>query len=313
MTSITYGSLGTLMYDYDADGRRTGVSGSFARTGIPAQGSMTYNADNSLVTLNSVGVTNDKGGNITCIGSSGCPQFAYDAMGHLSQVPFNGATLGYVYDDFGRRSLLIDGSVYPPTFKYFLYDGVNQVASWVNSSPISDFNTYLDGLGLDETFLNNSTNESFLRDALGSTVALTDSNRAVLDQYTYDPYGNTTDSLGISANPFMYIGREADASGLYYMRASYYSPGIARFMSRDPIGLAGGINMYAYAGDDPIDFSDPTGLDLDSTLEGGGDTCGECFHAGPGLLVPKAMPIVNQNGLDGDVVPFYDAARTAGG
>ncbi len=60
----------------------------------------------------------------------------------------------------------------------------------------------------------------------------------------------------------MYIGREVtDASGFYYMRGRYYAPGLARFISRDPAGLAGGINMYAYAGDDPVDFSDPTGLD----------------------------------------------------
>jgi RHS repeat-associated protein len=59
-----------------------------------------------------------------------------------------------------------------------------------------------------------------------------------LDQYTYDPYGNSTDSLGVSTNPFMYVGRElSDASGFYYMRGRYYSPGLGRFVSRNPIGL----------------------------------------------------------------------------
>ena len=43
------------------------------------------------------------------------------------------------------------------------------------------------------------------------------------------------------------------------MRNRYYLPAIGRFISRDPSGLGGGTNMYAYAGDDPANFSDPTG------------------------------------------------------
>ncbi len=44
------------------------------------------------------------------------------------------------------------------------------------------------------------------------------------------------------------------------MRNRYSLPAIGRFISRDPIGITGGINLYTYAGDDPVDFSDPTGL-----------------------------------------------------
>jgi hypothetical protein len=47
---------------------------------------------------------------------------------------------------------------------------------------------------------------------------------------------------------------------LYYNRARYYDPTLARFISEDPIGLAGGVNQYAYAGNDPVDGVDPTGL-----------------------------------------------------
>jgi uncharacterized protein RhaS with RHS repeats len=48
---------------------------------------------------------------------------------------------------------------------------------------------------------------------------------------------------------------------LYYNRGRYYSPELQRFISEDPVGLAGGINLYAYAGNNPISFADPTGLD----------------------------------------------------
>jgi hypothetical protein len=49
---------------------------------------------------------------------------------------------------------------------------------------------------------------------------------------------------------------------LYYMRARWYEPRTGRFLSEDPVGLEGGINPYAYAGNDPVNLSDPTGLEL---------------------------------------------------
>ena len=52
------------------------------------------------------------------------------------------------------------------------------------------------------------------------------------------------------------------------MRRRYYLPAIGRFISRDPIGITGGLNIYAYAGDDPVDFSDPTGLCTSATTMG---------------------------------------------
>jgi RHS repeat-associated protein len=58
-----------------------------------------------------------------------------------------------------------------------------------------------------------------------------------------------------------YTGRENDATGLYYYRARYYSPAFQRFISEDPIGLAGGINQYSYVEGSPIDSVDPSGLD----------------------------------------------------
>jgi RHS repeat-associated protein len=64
----------------------------------------------------------------------------------------------------------------------------------------------------------------------------------------------------VSPDAYSFTGRELDASGLNYHRLRYYHPGYGRFTSRDPIGLAGGINPYAYAGNDPVSFADPSGL-----------------------------------------------------
>ncbi len=55
-------------------------------------------------------------------------------------------------------------------------------------------------------------------------------------------------------------GRENDAAGLYSYRARYYNPSFQRFISEDPIGFSGGFNLYAYVGNNPINFMDPLGL-----------------------------------------------------
>jgi RHS repeat-associated protein len=95
---------------------------------------------------------------------------------------------------------------------------------------------------------------------LGSITSLTDSNGAAVNTYAYDAFGNQTASTGSLANPFRYTGREFDSeTGLYYHRARYYDPQARRFLSEDPIGLAGGINMYAYVRNNPTTSIDPTG------------------------------------------------------
>ena len=65
-------------------------------------------------------------------------------------------------------------------------------------------------------------------------------------------------------NPFRYTARESDAeTGLYYYRARYYDPATGRFSNEDPIQFDGGINLYAYVGNDPEDWGDPDGTQND--------------------------------------------------
>jgi RHS repeat-associated protein len=118
------------------------------------------------------------------------------------------------------------------------------------------------GLGFDEIFVRtDSTARYFLRDALGSTLALTDGSATVRTEYTYEAYGESTNSGDALSNAFQYTGRENDSAEPYYYRARYYQPGIKRFMSEDPIGLEGGVNTYGYVAGDPVSFADPLGLD----------------------------------------------------
>jgi len=79
---------------------------------------------------------------------------------------------------------------------------------------------------------------------------------------TYTAFGTFALSGDASVvQPYTFTGREWEGeTGLYYYRARYYDPSLGRFLSEDPIGLAGGINLYAYVGGNPVNWVDPTGL-----------------------------------------------------
>jgi RHS repeat-associated protein len=91
--------------------------------------------------------------------------------------------------------------------------------------------------------------------------ALTNSSGAIAATYAYDPYGNVLAVGGTATTPFLYAGQYRDAeSGLYYMRARYYEPSTAQFLSRDP-SLATTRAPYAYVSANPLNWTDPSGQD----------------------------------------------------
>lgn len=82
-------------------------------------------------------------------------------------------------------------------------------------------------------------------------------------KYEYDAFGNPT-STSMPDTPFRYNGRQGYQSdapvGLQLLGARYYDPAVGRFISPDPIGYAGGLNLYNYCQGDPVNCSDPSGL-----------------------------------------------------
>jgi RHS repeat-associated protein len=100
---------------------------------------------------------------------------------------------------------------------------------------------------------------TYQRDGLGSTSKITGASHATINAYTYGPWGDTSSSGSLS-NPFRYTGREADSgSSLYHYRARVYDPESRRFAQKDPAGMCGGTNQYAYAADEPVNKVDPSG------------------------------------------------------
>jgi RHS repeat-associated protein len=111
--------------------------------------------------------------------------------------------------------------------------------------------------------MRNSAGASFYytTDALGSTILLTDSAQAKAATYLYDSWGNTTTQTGTQAtvNPWRYAGgHKDDATGYTKFGARYYAPSIGRFNQPDPSWQEQ--NRYLYAGANPTNNTDPTGL-----------------------------------------------------
>lgn len=57
-----------------------------------------------------------------------------------------------------------------------------------------------------------------------------------------------------------FTSQASDVSGTYYLRARYYDPETGTFLSKDPMGISGGLNSYQYVANDPVNMSDPLGL-----------------------------------------------------
>jgi RHS repeat-associated protein len=138
-------------------------------------------------------------------------------------------------------------------------NGATVTANLLTGLGIDEFFTRTDGVGV----------RALLHDALGSTVALGDGTGTLQTQYTYEPFGVTTQTGSASTNSYKYTAREDDGTGLYYYRARYYHPRLQRFIAEDSIGFLGGdVNLYGYVRQNPILRTDPSGQVLPAMLLG---------------------------------------------
>jgi RHS repeat-associated protein len=100
----------------------------------------------------------------------------------------------------------------------------------------------------------------FHNDHLGTPQMLTNQTKGVVWKTGYGAFGEVNILIENIENPFRFPGQYYDKeTGLHYNYFRYYYPKVGRYLTPDPIGLEGGINLYAYAANNPIRFTDPDG------------------------------------------------------
>jgi len=256
LTKATNVAGHTYAYTYDADGNRTSVK----KDGTTTQ-SLTYNSANQISTS---GYAYDGAGNLTATPGA---SFTYNAAEQMTQATVNGTTSAHVYAGGGQRELTSAGS------KKFVWGRSDQYGQpWLQSSNTGgQSQVYVDGEGRGTPLgLHNSGNDFYLvLDNLGSAVAVVNTVGRVVARYSYDPYGNTVsvDESGLSQpNIVRFAGGAFDqTSGLTKLGQRYYDPALGAFTQQDANQLLANPqngNLYAYVGDSPASYIDPTGADF---------------------------------------------------
>jgi RHS repeat-associated protein len=197
-------------------------------------------------------------------------EYRYDCQHRLIGVTQpNGQTAAYRYDPFGRRiSKTVDGLT-----TEFFWQGDKLIAEHHadrHRSYLYEPNSFRP-MALLEGFGPKATQPyHYQLDHLGTPQELTTPNGEIAWSAYYRAYGEITRlDVGTIDNPLRFQGQYLDAeSGLHYNRHRYYNPDIGRYLTPDPVKLAGGINGYRYV-PNPTGWVDPLGL---ATCPGG-DAC----------------------------------------
>ena len=247
------------IYSYDLLGNRStkNINGAVTSYG--------YNQANELTTLDGApNYTHDQNGNLK---TSANYEFIYNAENQLIQVKRSGIVdATYEYNWQGLRSKKTAGT--KVEYYYYTGDELTYVTDGSNALKyffVRDTNGRL--LHMIDYKANPVKVYEYVHDVHGSIVGLADETGRIVLNYQYDAWGvlaNTPESIITGsgeqlkdANPFRYAGYQFDSeTGLYYLRARYYSPGLGRFLTMDSMI---GVNRYAYAENNPVKMIDSSG------------------------------------------------------
>ncbi len=263
-------------------------------------------ASTNTVTVNlpaTVSFQYDNNGNLT---SDGLRSFYYDDANQLISVMVaNSWKAEFVYDGLGRRRITRDYGWSAPGYwnltneVRYLYDGNLVVQERDgNNQPLAaytrglDLSGSLDGTGsprqsgamaggiggllarsLSYSVGTWATNLFYHSDGNGNVTYLMNSGQTKAASYQYDPYGFllTADGDFADGHPYRFSSREFHVnSGLYYFGFRYYDPNLQRWLSQDPIEELGGLNLYGFVGNEPINAVDPYGLEVGYRYEATG-------------------------------------------
>jgi RHS repeat-associated protein len=265
--SYAYNSLGRLKevreggalvasFDYDANGNRlheTGPNGTI--TSI-------YDEQDRLLSRGTAMYRYTANGEVSAkINGADTTKYQYNASGALLGVTLpNGTSIDYVLDGSGRR---IGRKVNGVLVQGFLYsDKLAPIAELDGQSNIVSRFVYGIGGSVPSYMLKDGVTYALITDHVGSVrLVVNSSTGAVMQRIDYDAWGRVTQNTNPGFQPFGFAGGLYDEStGLVRFGARSYDAESGRWTSKDPIGFAAGPNTYRYAGDDPVNFSDPSGL-----------------------------------------------------
>jgi RHS repeat-associated protein len=270
-------------------------------------GATTYSYDRAdwITAAGGTAYTVDAAGNVTARGSD---TFTFDQANRLHSATAGGVSAAYVYDGDGNRSSKTVGA---ETTSY-VYDQARGLPALLEDGS----RTYVWAHGLAYTTDTAGALESAVhQDALSSVRALTSSSGTLTDTIQRDAFGSPIEVQGQSDQPFGFTGEQRDAeSGFIYLRARMYDPTTGRLISRDPLGgLASrsqSQNRYAYAGNNPVNFRDPSGHALTAGEEGGACVDPACVDNSAGGYVPYNE--TTQQAAAGALPTTYGANQTSG-
>ena len=261
-------ALTTTDYFYDAANRLTS-----AVPGTGTSNSYQYDYASNLTAITSGSSTQpysytstneitsesyDANGSPTVVGSV---TYKWDGDNRLVRYtnPSTNTSSSFVYDGLSRLVRVVDANTQTGTITAdhsYLWCGANRCLAHDNLMGGAVSTQYFA-----QGEILSGTGYYYVTDQLGSIQQLVSASGTIVTQYAYDPYGNQSTVVGGTvASDFGYAGYfNHAASGLNFTRNRAYDPVHARWINRDPIGEAGGINLYAYVGGNPLTYRDPSG------------------------------------------------------
>ena len=215
----------------------------------------TYNNVDQVVAFNGQSFIYDADGNVT---DDGVRTYRWDAENRLSSVTYKNQPTRkttFRYDGFGRRIAIVPSNGPSSTETRYLWCGMRLCQA-------RDTNDVVAKRYYPEGELSSGSPFYYAQDQLGSVRdVLANHTGHTAASFDYDPYGNPTRTTGTVSTDFRYAGMFYEQnSGLYLTRYRAYGSEAGRWLSRDPIGENGGVNLYGYVSGNPIAYTDLLGL-----------------------------------------------------